>query len=120
MIRHPQVGWSGALLSAIKSLKNFSEGNPGHMATGNLALGSRAGARCMRVVARIVNDFSINVATGVNGSGSQSANSVLLEEHFRDGRSRERKEPCSHQTLPCLPTLVHHPRQQRRLYRAQA
>src|SRR5215472_3820542 len=33
---------------------------------------------------RIVNDFSIQVAT-VNGSGSQSANSVLLRSIFRMG-----------------------------------
>src|SRR5580698_3962407 len=34
--------------------------------------------------ARVVNDFSINVAT-VNGSGSQSANSVLLKSIFGMG-----------------------------------
>ena len=33
---------------------------------------------------RVVNDFSIQVAT-VNGSGSQSANSVLLRSIFRMG-----------------------------------
>jgi hypothetical protein len=34
--------------------------------------------------ARVINDFSINVAT-VNGSGSQSANSVLLKSIFGMG-----------------------------------
>ena len=33
---------------------------------------------------RVINDFSINVAT-VNGSGSQSANSVLLKSIFGMG-----------------------------------
>ena len=50
------------------------------MATVDLALGQREGARNMRVT----NDFSINVAT-VNGSGSQSANSVLLKSIFGMG-----------------------------------
>ena len=52
------------------------------MATGDLALGQdqvRTDAR-----QRVVNDFSINVAT-VNGSGSQSANSVLLKSIFGMG-----------------------------------
>src|ERR1700739_5122850 len=35
-------------------------------------------------VKQIVNDFSIQIAT-VNGSGSQSANSVLLKSIFRMG-----------------------------------
>jgi 2-oxoglutarate ferredoxin oxidoreductase subunit alpha len=52
------------------------------MATGNLALGEEQGALSARQ--RIVNDFSINVAT-VNGSGSQSANSVLLKSIFGMG-----------------------------------
>ncbi|HEY1903046.1 MAG TPA: 2-oxoacid:acceptor oxidoreductase subunit alpha [Terracidiphilus sp.] len=52
------------------------------MATGQVALselqsGTNAGKR-------VVNDFSINVAT-VNGSGSQSANSVLLKSIFGMG-----------------------------------
>jgi 2-oxoglutarate ferredoxin oxidoreductase subunit alpha len=52
------------------------------MATADLALGqleSEHGAQ-----KRVVNDFSINVAT-VNGSGSQSANSVLLKSIFGMG-----------------------------------
>jgi 2-oxoglutarate/2-oxoacid ferredoxin oxidoreductase subunit alpha len=52
------------------------------MATGNLALGQEQGATNARP--RIVNDFSIIVAT-VNGSGSQSANSVLLKSIFGMG-----------------------------------
>jgi len=52
------------------------------MATGNLALGEVQRATSTRE--RVVNDFSINVAT-VNGSGSQSANSVLLKSIFGMG-----------------------------------
>jgi 2-oxoglutarate ferredoxin oxidoreductase subunit alpha len=52
------------------------------MATGDLALGQEQGAHSASQ--RIVNDFSINVAT-VNGSGSQSANSVLLKGIFGMG-----------------------------------
>ncbi len=52
------------------------------MATGNLALGEEQGA--LSACQRVVNDFSINVAT-VNGSGSQSANSVLLKSIFGMG-----------------------------------
>jgi 2-oxoglutarate ferredoxin oxidoreductase subunit alpha len=52
------------------------------MATGNLALNQEQGALTARE--RVVNDFSINVAT-VNGSGSQSANSVLLKSIFGMG-----------------------------------
>jgi len=52
------------------------------MATGDLALGQEQGSISARK--RVVNDFSINVAT-VNGSGSQSANSVLLKSIFGMG-----------------------------------
>jgi 2-oxoglutarate/2-oxoacid ferredoxin oxidoreductase subunit alpha len=52
------------------------------MATGDLALGQEQGA--LSAHARVVNDFSIIVAT-VNGSGSQSANSVLLKSIFGMG-----------------------------------
>src|ERR1700739_1317751 len=52
------------------------------MATGDLALGQEQGA--ISAHKRVVNDFSINVAT-VNGSGSQSANSVLLKSIFGMG-----------------------------------
>ena len=52
------------------------------MATGNLALGQEQSESIARP--RIVNDFSIIVAT-VNGSGSQSANSVLLKSIFGMG-----------------------------------
>src|SRR6516165_7304514 len=52
------------------------------MATGDLALGQEQGA--VGTQQRVVNNFSINVAT-VNGSGSQSANSVLLKSIFGMG-----------------------------------
>ncbi len=52
------------------------------MATGDLALGQEQGQLSARP--RVINDFSINVAT-VNGSGSQSANSVLLKSIFGMG-----------------------------------
>jgi 2-oxoglutarate ferredoxin oxidoreductase subunit alpha len=52
------------------------------MATGDLALGQEQGA--LDAQRRVINDFSINVAT-VNGSGSQSANSVLLKSIFGMG-----------------------------------
>jgi 2-oxoglutarate/2-oxoacid ferredoxin oxidoreductase subunit alpha len=52
------------------------------MATGDLALGQEQGTTSTQN--RVVNDFSINVAT-VNGSGSQSANSVLLKSIFGMG-----------------------------------
>ena len=52
------------------------------MATGDLALGQEQGE--LRASSRVINDFSINVAT-VNGSGSQSANSVLLKSIFGMG-----------------------------------
>ncbi len=52
------------------------------MATGDLALGQEQGA--ISAQSRVINDFSINVAT-VNGSGSQSANSVLLKSIFGMG-----------------------------------
>ena len=52
------------------------------MATGDLALGQEQGQLGARQ--RVVNDFSIIVAT-VNGSGSQSANSVLLKSIFGMG-----------------------------------
>ena len=52
------------------------------MATLDPSLGNRQGASGARE--RITNDFSINVAT-VNGSGSQSANSVLMKSIFGMG-----------------------------------
>jgi 2-oxoglutarate ferredoxin oxidoreductase subunit alpha len=52
------------------------------MATGDLALDEAQGVTQTRK--RVTNDFSINVAT-VNGSGSQSANSVLLKSIFGMG-----------------------------------
>jgi len=52
------------------------------MATGDLALGQERGE--LSTQKRVINDFSIIVAT-VNGSGSQSANSVLLKSIFGMG-----------------------------------
>ena len=52
------------------------------MATGDLALGQEQSSTSAQK--RVVNNFSINVAT-VNGSGSQSANSVLLKSIFGMG-----------------------------------
>src|SRR5258708_18719248 len=52
------------------------------MATGDLALGQEQGEINARQ--RVVNDYRISVAT-VNGSGSQSANSVLLKSIFGMG-----------------------------------
>ncbi len=52
------------------------------MATGQVALNELQSGTSTR--ARVTNDFSINVAT-VNGSGSQSANSVLLKSIFGMG-----------------------------------
>ncbi|MGD0292737.1 MAG: 2-oxoacid:acceptor oxidoreductase subunit alpha [Terracidiphilus sp.] len=52
------------------------------MAIGDPALGKQRGST--GACARITNDFSINVST-VNGSGSQSANSVLLKSIFAMG-----------------------------------
>ncbi|HEX3435449.1 MAG TPA: 2-oxoacid:acceptor oxidoreductase subunit alpha [Pseudacidobacterium sp.] len=55
------------------------------MATGDVALGQQASGASVRDASkRIINDFSIQVAT-VNGSGSQSANSVLLKSIFAMG-----------------------------------
>ena len=51
----------------------------------------------------IVNDFSIQVAT-VNGSGSQSANIVLLRVDLPDGRFRSAAKTCFLPTSPGLPT----------------
>ena len=81
------------------------------MATGDLALGQEQGA--ISAHKRVVNDFSINVAT-VNGSGSQSANSVLLKSIFGMGVPVSGKNlfPVEHRRTS---HLVHHSRQQRRV-----
>ena len=64
---------------------------------------------------RIVNDFSIQVAT-VNGSGSQTANLVLLRAIFQMGVPVSGKNMFpSNIAGPAY--LVHHPRQQGRLRR---
>jgi 2-oxoglutarate/2-oxoacid ferredoxin oxidoreductase subunit alpha len=55
------------------------------MAIGDLALGQEQSTTAVEdAEKRVVNDFSIQVAT-VNGSGSQSANSVLLKSIFGMG-----------------------------------
>jgi 2-oxoglutarate ferredoxin oxidoreductase subunit alpha len=55
------------------------------MAIGDLALGHEQSTQALQdAPKRVVNDFSIQVAT-VNGSGSQSANSVLLKSIFGMG-----------------------------------
>ena len=54
------------------------------MATSNLEVQSLPVADSPVHPKRVVNDFSINVAT-VNGSGSQSANSILLRSIFNMG-----------------------------------
>ena len=55
------------------------------MAIGDLALGQEQSKSAVEdATKRVVNDFSIQVAT-VNGSGSQSANSVLLKSIFGMG-----------------------------------
>jgi 2-oxoglutarate ferredoxin oxidoreductase subunit alpha len=52
------------------------------MATSDLALGEQKGTDC--ATAYVTNDFSINIAT-VNGSGSQSANAILMKSIFGMG-----------------------------------
>ena len=61
---------------------------------------------------RVVNDFSIQVAT-VNGSGSQTANLVLLRSIFQMGIPGVREEhvPVEHRGAA---DLVHDSRQQAR------
>jgi 2-oxoglutarate ferredoxin oxidoreductase subunit alpha len=54
------------------------------MATSNLEVQSLPVADSTVHSKKIVNDFAINVAT-VNGSGSQSANSILLRSIFNMG-----------------------------------
>ena len=54
------------------------------MATSNLELQSLPVTDSTVPLKKVVNDFAINVAT-VNGSGSQSANSILLRSIFNMG-----------------------------------
>src|ERR1700735_2242832 len=54
------------------------------MTTSQLLVQGHAVTDKVAEVKKIVNDFSIQIAT-VNGSGSQSANSVLLRSIFRMG-----------------------------------
>ena len=64
----------------------------------------------------VVNNMSIQVAT-VNGSGSQSSNTVLLRSIFR-WESRFPVKICSLEHRRAA-HLVHHSRQQRWIHRAQ-
>ena len=66
---------------------------------------------------RKVNDFSIQVAT-VNGSGSQSANTVLLRSIFQMGVPVSGKNLFP-SNIAGLAYVVHHPRQQARLHCAE-
>ena len=64
----------------------------------------------------VVNDFSIQVAT-VNGSGSQTANTVLMRSIFQMGIPVSGKNMFP-SNIAGLAHLVHHSRQQARLHRA--
>src|SRR5580698_4271086 len=67
---------------------NSSGKESGQMATGDVAVGAPGAGSSAALQTptskKIVNDFSIQVAT-VNGSGSQSANAVLLKSIFGMG-----------------------------------
>src|SRR5271155_2315822 len=67
---------------------NSSGKESGQMATGDVAVGAPGAGSSAALQTptskRIINDFSIQVAT-VNGSGSQSANAVLLKSIFGMG-----------------------------------
>ncbi|HXB62732.1 MAG TPA: 2-oxoacid:acceptor oxidoreductase subunit alpha [Acidobacteriaceae bacterium] len=58
--------------------------NTGNEAAGNSSVATQSQGGSANAPGRIVNDFSIQIAT-VNGSGSQSANLVLLKSVFRMG-----------------------------------
>jgi len=66
---------------------------------------------------RVVNDMSIS-GCDRERLRSQSSNTVLLRQHFPDGRPGLRQESLPIETLRTA-DLVHDPRQQRRLHRAQ-
>ena len=67
---------------------NSSGKESGQMATGDVAVGAPGAGSSAALQTptskRVINDFSIQVAT-VNGSGSQSANLVLLKSIFGMG-----------------------------------
>src|ERR1700739_562977 len=67
---------------------NSSGKESGQMATGDVAVGAPGAGSSAALQTptskRIINDFSLQVAT-VNGSGSQSANLVLLKSIFGMG-----------------------------------
>jgi 2-oxoglutarate ferredoxin oxidoreductase subunit alpha len=80
------------VLCFVRETPKFHRGGEQLMATENVALAagaeggtlSRPDTQQQSPQGVIVNDFSIQIAT-VNGSGSQSANSVLLRSIFRMG-----------------------------------
>src|SRR3981081_827513 len=80
------------VLCFVRETPKFHRGGEQLMATENFALAAGAEGGTLSKPDRqqqspqgaIVNDFSIQIAT-VNGSGSQSANSVLLKSIFRMG-----------------------------------
>ena len=63
----------------------------------------------------VINDFSIQVAT-VNGSGSQTANTVLMRAIFQMGIPVSGKNMFP-SNIAGTAHLVHHPRQQARVHR---
>src|ERR1019366_9211614 len=68
--------------SPEQARKVHVEGTNSPMTSSNLGVQTQSALDTS--VKQIVNDFSIQIAT-VNGSGSQSANSVLLRSIFRMG-----------------------------------
>src|SRR3981081_222832 len=80
------------VLCFVRETPKFHRGGEQLMATENVALAAGADGGTLSMPdtqqqstqGTIVNDFSIQIAT-VNGSGSQSANSVLLKSIFRMG-----------------------------------
>src|SRR6266567_3126988 len=80
------------VLCFVRETPEFHQGGEQLMATENVALAagaeggtlSKPDTQQQSPQGAIVNDFSIQIAT-VNGSGSQSANSVLLKSIFRMG-----------------------------------
>src|SRR5436305_11743056 len=76
---HPSQFYNFRFTAQLLAAAINTQGLP--MASGDLAVQDLASGS---EHARIVNDFSIQVGT-VNGSGSQSANTVLLRSFFRMG-----------------------------------
>ena len=91
------------------------------MATGDVAVGAPGAGSSAALQTptskRVINDFSIQVAT-VNGSGLAIRQPGSAQEHFRDGYSGKRKKPFSLQHRG-VADLVYHSRQQTRVRRTQ-